>query len=142
MILADEMGLGKTVQAMAFLYHLHTYEGVVGPFLVIAPLSTLEHWKRTIDQWTNLNCILYYDSNQSEGRAFCREHEWFLPDVSTRGNFLHTSEINKFHVLITSNEVFMQEQDTVFSQVPFQFIVVDEAHKLKNRKSKFFQSLQ
>lgn len=40
-ILADEMGLGKTIQSIAFLYHLHTFENVKGPFLVIAPLSTL-----------------------------------------------------------------------------------------------------
>ncbi len=46
---------------MAFLNHLNAFEGLRGPFLVIAPLSTLEHWKRTGDNWTNLNCILYYD---------------------------------------------------------------------------------
>jgi chromodomain-helicase-DNA-binding protein 7 len=47
-LLADEMGLGKTIQSIAFLYHLFNFENVKGPFLVIAPLSTLEHWKRTV----------------------------------------------------------------------------------------------
>ena len=45
-ILADEMGLGKTIQTISFLYHLHTYENVLGPFLVLAPLTTLPQWRR------------------------------------------------------------------------------------------------
>jgi hypothetical protein len=56
-ILADEMGLGKTIQAIAFLNHLYAFENCRGPFLVIAPLSTLEHWKRTVEDWTNLNGV-------------------------------------------------------------------------------------
>lgn len=35
------MGLGKTIQSIAFLYHLYNAENVKGPFLIIAPLSTL-----------------------------------------------------------------------------------------------------
>jgi len=67
-ILADEMGLGKTIQTIAFLNHLVNFENYRGPFLVIAPLSTLGHWKRTGREWTNLNALLYYDLNSIEGR--------------------------------------------------------------------------
>ncbi len=42
-ILADEMGLGKTVQVIAFICSL-VQDGAPGPFLVIAPLSTLTNW--------------------------------------------------------------------------------------------------
>lgn len=42
-LLADEMGLGKTVQSIALLAHL-VEMGVPGPFLVVAPLSTLHNW--------------------------------------------------------------------------------------------------
>lgn len=42
-ILADEMGLGKTLQTIAFLAFLRG-KGVWGPFLVVAPLSTLANW--------------------------------------------------------------------------------------------------
>jgi len=42
-ILADEMGLGKTVQAMALICHLIENK-VKGPFLIVAPLSTLPNW--------------------------------------------------------------------------------------------------
>ena len=45
-LLADEMGLGKTLQTVAFINRLVVTQGLTGPFLIIAPLSTLGHWKR------------------------------------------------------------------------------------------------
>ena len=67
-LLADEMGLGKTIQSIAFLNHLYALEGQRGPFLIVAPLTTLTHWKRTVEDWTTLNGITYYDSCGIEGR--------------------------------------------------------------------------
>jgi hypothetical protein len=51
-ILADEMGLGKTAQTVCMLEHLRSMEHVRGPFLIVVPLSTVEHWKREIEDWT------------------------------------------------------------------------------------------
>ena len=48
-ILGDEMGLGKTAQSVAVLEHARL-EGK-GPFLVIAPLTTLMHWQREVHKW-------------------------------------------------------------------------------------------
>lgn len=45
-ILADEMGLGKTVQSLACLAHLAEANGIWGPFLVVAPASTLHNWQQ------------------------------------------------------------------------------------------------
>lgn len=42
-VLADQMGLGKTIQTLGFLAHLKG-KGLDGPYLVIAPLSTLSNW--------------------------------------------------------------------------------------------------
>jgi ATP-dependent DNA helicase len=42
-ILADEMGLGKTIQTIAF-YCFLIEMGIGGPFLVVAPLSTVPNW--------------------------------------------------------------------------------------------------
>lgn len=51
-IIADEMGLGKTVQSVSFLQLLQTKFKVKGPFLVVAPLSTIPHWEREFQAWT------------------------------------------------------------------------------------------
>ena len=49
-MLADEMGLGKTAQIVATFSELSRTHGVGGPFLVVAPLSTIEHWQRELDR--------------------------------------------------------------------------------------------
>ena len=44
-ILADEMGLGKTIQTIAMFCHL-VEMGIPGPFLIVAPLSTVPNWMK------------------------------------------------------------------------------------------------
>ena len=48
-ILADQMGLGKTVQTLGLFAHLRGRK-VFGPFLVVAPLSTLPNWVNEIER--------------------------------------------------------------------------------------------
>jgi hypothetical protein len=50
-ILADEMGLGKTVQTLSLLAHLAESLNVWGPFLVIAPASTLHNWQQETERF-------------------------------------------------------------------------------------------
>ena len=52
-ILADQMGLGKTVQTIGFLSHLRS-KGILGPYLVIGPLSTLSNWVSEFKRWTSM----------------------------------------------------------------------------------------
>lgn len=42
-ILADEMGLGKTIQVIAFICYM-IEQNIMGPFLIVAPLSTINNW--------------------------------------------------------------------------------------------------
>lgn len=76
-LLADEMGLGKTLQSASFVQHLQSNfkDHFTGPTLVIAPLSTLEHWRREFTEWTGLNAIIYHGSKDSRDRI--RKYEFF-----------------------------------------------------------------
>lgn len=56
-IIADEMGLGKTVQSVAFVKYIYMTCHVLGPFLVVAPLSTIPHWEREFEAWTGTLAI-------------------------------------------------------------------------------------
>lgn len=49
-ILADQMGLGKTVQTIGLLSHLKANK-MHGPFLIVAPLSTLSNWVNEIKRY-------------------------------------------------------------------------------------------
>merc|ERR1712183_880560 len=50
-ILADEMGLGKTIQTIGLITYLMEKKGVMGPFLIIVPLSTLSNWMLEFQRW-------------------------------------------------------------------------------------------
>lgn len=50
-----QMGLGKTIQVIALFAHLWTM-GVTGPFLVVAPLSTIGNWVREVQQYVSALC--------------------------------------------------------------------------------------
>ncbi|OAG35335.1 hypothetical protein AYO21_10475 [Fonsecaea monophora] len=130
-VLADEMGLGKTVQTVAFLSWLRHDRGQQGPFLVTVPLSTMPAWAETFDLWSpDLNYVVY-NGNQS-ARNIIRDYE-LLPD----GNFRHP----RFHVLLTTYEYVLQDAPFL-SQIKWQFMAVDEAHRLKNRDSQLYDRLR
>uniref|UniRef100_K3X0Z6 Uncharacterized protein n=1 Tax=Globisporangium ultimum (strain ATCC 200006 / CBS 805.95 / DAOM BR144) TaxID=431595 RepID=K3X0Z6_GLOUD len=135
-ILADEMGLGKTVQATAILEHLRQREHIRGPFLVVAPLATLGNWKREIETWTSMNCVVYHDSEGgADIRAFMREQEfYYASDVYKKRG------IYKFNVLVTSYQTLMADAEYL-EAIHWRYVVIDEAHKLKNREAKLLQSL-
>ncbi|CAI2362631.1 unnamed protein product [Moneuplotes crassus] len=135
-VLADEMGLGKTIISVTFLDHIAKTTKVFGPFLIVAPLSTLDHWVRVVQDWTYLNPVLYYDSKGGNGRQALMDWEWYMPEITQGGNTTLKNSIFKPHVVITSYEVFMQDIRTVLKHVPFMYMVIDEAHRLKNAKTK------
>ena len=69
-ILADEMGLGKTIQTLTLLQTL-AWSGNRGPFLVVAPLSTLNQWAQEAVEWTDLFVVHYHGSKSD--RAVIRD---------------------------------------------------------------------
>ena len=71
-LLADEMGLGKTAQSVALLGELRRL-GVQGPFLVVAPLSTLEHWQREVGAEQHTHTFLLQTPMARIGRLHCTQ---------------------------------------------------------------------
>ncbi|BBM99082.1 protein Mpsnf1.8 [Marchantia polymorpha subsp. ruderalis] len=125
-ILADEMGLGKTIQSVAMLETLRLKHSIDGPYLVIAPVSTLGHWQREIESLTDMNCVVY--TGTQDDRAIIREYEF-----KYEGD--RKSSRMKFNVLLTSFEMLMKDQAKL-GKIKWQYIIVDEAHRLKSRGSK------
>uniref|UniRef100_A0A8C4MAA6 Chromodomain helicase DNA binding protein 7 n=1 Tax=Equus asinus TaxID=9793 RepID=A0A8C4MAA6_EQUAS len=86
-ILADEMGLGKTIQSITFLYEIYL-KGIHGPFLVIAPLSTIPNWEREFRTWTELNVVVYHGSQASRRTIQLYEMYFKDPQVNNSELFL------------------------------------------------------
>ena len=120
-LLADEMGLGKTIQALSWVNSIYEY-GIRGPFLVIAPLSTIPNWQREFDGWTDMNVIVYHGSQTS--RNMIQEYEMYYKE----DNGERMEGIYKFHVLITTYEVIITDIMDL-KDISWRACVIDEAHR-------------
>jgi hypothetical protein len=130
----EEMGLGKTVQIVSYLEHLYRVEKIQRPFLVVVPLSTVEHWRREFEGWTDMVCCVYHD-RQRVWRDVLREYEWYYEDRP------HTADYLKFDVLVTTYDTLIGDFD-VINNIPFRVTVVDEAHRLRNQKGKLLECMR
>lgn len=129
-VLADEMGLGKTVQTVAFMNWMRHVRHQHGPFVVVVPLSTMPSWAETFDNWTpDLNYVVY--NGNEAARNVLREHELMVDGNPKRP---------KFNVLLTTYEYVLQDS-AFLSQFKWQFMAIDEAHRLKNRDSQLYIKL-
>ena len=45
----------KTIQTATYVYTVARQLATRGPFLIVAPLSTIPHWYREFTGWTDLN---------------------------------------------------------------------------------------
>jgi len=123
-ILADEMGLGKTIQTIALLAHQAVEKGNWGPHLIIVPTSVMLNWEIEFKKFCPAFKILtYYGSIQK--RKDLRKG-WSKPDA--------------FHVCITSYKLAVQDHNS-FRRKKWRFMVLDEAHQIKNFESKRWQTL-
>lgn len=123
-ILADEMGLGKTIQTIALLAHLAVEHGVWGPHLVIVPTSVMLNWEMEFKKWCPGFKILTYYGSQEERRN--KRKGWMDDD--------------RWHVCITSYQLVLQDQQ-VFRRRNWHYMVLDEAHNIKNFRSQRWQTL-
>ncbi|CAL5393190.1 unnamed protein product [Camellia sinensis] len=117
-ILADEMGLGKTLQTISLLGYLHEFRGITGPHMVVAPKSTLGNWMNEIKRFCPIIRAIKFLGNPDE-----RKH--------IRENLLVAG---KFDVCVTSFEMAIREKSAL-RQFSWRYIVIDEAHRIKNENS-------
>ncbi|KAL1990370.1 hypothetical protein VTN49DRAFT_6209 [Thermomyces lanuginosus] len=123
-ILADEMGLGKTIQTIALLAHLAVEHEVWGPHLVVVPTSVILNWEMEFKKWCPGFKIMTYYGNQEERKQ--KRRGW--------------TDDSSWDVLITSYQLVLQDQQ-VLKRRNWHYMVLDEAHNIKNFRSQRWQAL-
>ncbi|KAI0218655.1 SWI/SNF-related matrix-associated actin-dependent regulator of chromatin subfamily A member 5 [Lamellibrachia satsuma] len=118
-ILADEMGLGKTLQTISLLGYMKHHRNIPSPHLVIAPKSTLSNWVAEFKRWVPTIRVVCLIGDQAKRVAMIR-------DVIMPGDW---------DCCVTSYEMVIREK-SVFKKFNWRYLVIDEAHRIKNEKSK------
>ncbi|KAF5203379.1 Switch [Thalictrum thalictroides] len=131
-VLGDDMGLGKTIQTIAFLAAVVGNEtehsackvveiddGKKGPVLIVCPSSVITNWENEFSKWSNFSVAVYHGPNR----------DLILDKLKSKG----------IEMLITSFDTF-RIQGTILAEVPWEIVIVDEAHRLKNEKAKLYEA--
>ncbi|KAJ7558773.1 hypothetical protein O6H91_04G055200 [Diphasiastrum complanatum] len=146
-VLGDDMGLGKTIQSIAFLAAVlntgsdadfvsnvgkmepsHCEEATAGNSgelpsrevaLVICPTSVIQNWEREFEAWGTFQLGIYHGSQ--------------------RESILEKIHANKLDIIVTSHDTFRMCGNHL-SEVSWEVVIVDEAHRLKNEKSQLYKA--
>ncbi|KAJ1790193.1 putative DNA helicase ino80, partial [Coemansia sp. RSA 2167] len=130
-ILADEMGLGKTVQSISLLAYLAEKHNIWGPFMVVAPASTLHNWEQELKRFVPEFKVLPYWGSPKD-RKVLRKSLWNPKSLSRKDS--------GFHVLVTSYQLVVTDEQYL-NRVKWQYMVLDEAQAIKSSASTRWKTL-
>lgn len=110
-ILADEVGLGKTIEAGLVLKE-YMLRGLVRKTLILVPASLVLQWVRELNQKFGIHAV-----------AQKKEYMWTQCDV-----------------IVASIETAKRDPHrTIIKDLEYDMLIVDEAHKLKNKNTTNYQ---
>ncbi|MGM7681538.1 DEAD/DEAH box helicase [Cytobacillus sp. Hm23] len=113
-ILADEVGLGKTIEAGLILKE-YMIRGLVKKVLILVPASLVTQWCKELNE------------------------KFFIPAIQQKKSYVW----EQCDVVVSSIDTAKRNphREIIFEQ-SYDLIIIDEAHKLKNNKTKNYEFVQ
>ncbi len=118
-ILADDMGLGKTIQTLALLKH-YLEDHTEAKILIIAPTSLMYNWENEITKFTPK---ISYTTHHGPKRT------------------KSTKNLYKDNNVVLSTYGTIRSDVDKFSEIEFDYIVLDESQNIKNPLSLIAKSV-
>jgi SNF2 family DNA or RNA helicase len=113
-ILADEVGLGKTIEAGLILKE-YMIRGLVRKVLILVPASLVTQWAMELNS------------------------KFFIPAISQKKSYVW----EQCDVVVSSIDTAKRNPHReIIYQQDYDLIIIDEAHKLKNNKTKNYEFVQ
>lgn len=110
-ILADEVGLGKTIEAGLILKE-YMIRGLVSKALILVPSSLVLQWTRELNQKFQIPAAAHKKAWMWD------QYDILVASIDTAKRDPHREKVLSYH---------------------YDLLIVDEAHKLKNRRTKNWQ---
>jgi SWI/SNF-related matrix-associated actin-dependent regulator of chromatin subfamily A member 5 len=102
-----------------------------GPHLIVVPKSTLSNWMNELKRWApTLTAVKFHGTKDERDEIRRSEMEPAQRD-----------EDRTWNVCVTTYEVCNIEKN-VFNKLAWDYLIVDEAHRLKNEASAFSQTIR
>ncbi|MGZ9585994.1 DEAD/DEAH box helicase [Paenibacillus marinisediminis] len=109
-ILADEVGLGKTIEA-GLVVKEYMIRGLVKRALILVPASLVLQWVRELN------------------------HKFGIPAIAQKKAYQWQSDI----VVASMDTAKREPHRSILLEQEYDMLIIDEAHKLKNRKTTNYQ---
>ncbi|KYO45144.1 DNA excision repair protein ERCC-6-like [Alligator mississippiensis] len=120
-ILADDMGLGKTIQIIAFLSGMFDSE-LIQFVLLVVPTTLVSSWVREFARWTpGMRVKEFHGVSKTERTRN-------LERIRRKTGILITT----YHMLINN----WQQLCTADNSLVWDYVILDEAHKIKSPSTK------
>lgn len=110
-ILADEVGLGKTIEA-GLVIKEYMIRGLAKKILILVPASLVLQWSRELGQKFGIQAV-----------AQKKEYMWKQYDCVVASMDTAKRDPHREHIL----------------SIDYDMVIIDEAHKLKNKQTKNYQ---
>ena len=153
-LLLDDVGLGKTLQVLGTIYAQKQSGQVLGPTLVVSDRAVMDVWKNELvthfAEGHTLSILTYHGQKARRDFQANENQAELLRSIDLVFSTYDTMRVERNKDFDVTHIVADEEgherrhspfvENSLFLQ-PFRRIILDEAHKIRNRSASYYQTV-